>query len=278
MKKYVEFERKEPCIYLDANITYGHRREFCNAVTHPLKLSLIRPRDYFSYDERMILPVIVWLCGGAWTEMDRNVWIPELSWFAKHGYAVASVEYSVTARTRFPENVEDIKQAIRFLRAHEAEYNLDTSRIVLMGESAGGYLSALCGVTGNIRDFDKGEYLEYSSAVQAVVSWYPPVNPSLITIGGGVPQDIACPSDAGKYPDVREYLTKESPPFLILHGDADTLVNISHSEMLFEALEKTGIDTDFYVFKGAEHSDWVFDQMETKQIILDFINKHRKIK
>jgi acetyl esterase/lipase len=105
MKKYIEIERKEPCLYLDDNIVYGNRREFCNAVTKPLRLSLIRPRDYFSYDRKMILPVIVWLCGGAWTEMDRNVWIPELSWFAKHGYAVASVEYSVTARSRFTENV-----------------------------------------------------------------------------------------------------------------------------------------------------------------------------
>jgi acetyl esterase/lipase len=142
-----------------------------------------------------------------------------------------------------------------------------------MGESAGGYLSAFCGVTGNIKDFDKGGNFEYSSAVQAVVSWYPPVNPSLMTIGGGVPQDIACPPDIGKYPDIRNYITKAAPPFLILHGDADTLVNISHSEMLFEALEKAGVCVDFYIFKDAEHSDWVFDQEETKQIILNFIDK-----
>jgi acetyl esterase/lipase len=276
MRKEIQIEVREPCIYLDEGIVFGHRRQFCNAASRPLKLSLIRPRDYFSYDRKMILPVIVWLCGGAWTEMDRNVWVPELSWFAKRGYAVASVEYSVAARTRFPENIEDIKLAIRFLRAHGAEYNLDTSRIVVMGESAGGYLSALCGVTNDIKDYDKGPYAEYSSAVQAAVSWYPPVNPSLLNIGNGVPADIACPPDMDKYPDIRNYITKDTLPFLILHGDADTLVNISHSEMLYEALEKAGVETDFYVFKGAEHSDWAFDQEESKQIILEFINKHLK--
>jgi acetyl esterase/lipase len=224
----------------------------------------------------MISPVIVWLCGGSWTDMNCNVWVPELSWFAKRGYAVASVEYSVTARSRFPENIEDIKLAIRFLRAHGAEYNLDTSHIAVMGESAGGYLSALCGVTNDIKQYDQGPYAEYSSAVQAVVSWYPPVNPSLLAIGDGVPEDIACPPDMNKYPDIRTFITRDTPPFLILHGDADTLVTISHSEMLYEALEKAGIETDFYIFKDAEHSDWVFDQEETKEIILGFINKHLK--
>ncbi|EOT30597.1 hypothetical protein [Enterococcus saccharolyticus] len=117
--------RDKPVINLLPKIVYGHRMEGSNAVYRPLSLSLMRPRMSFPYDEKHTnLPVIIWLFGGSFSAMDRNVWTPELAWFAKRGYAVASIDYSVTARAKFPDQIEDVKLAIRYLKAQRVPAEL----------------------------------------------------------------------------------------------------------------------------------------------------------
>jgi len=270
MKHTFYVTSKDPVITLASEITYGQRDEWCGATWRPLKLSLMRSRQFFPYDPTETLPVIIWLCGGGFTNMDCNVWAPEMAWFAKRGYAIVSVEYSVTSRTRFPMQIEDIKQAIRFLRAHAKEYGLDTNRFAVMGESAGGYLSALAGVTGETTELDKGEFLNYSSSVQAAIAWYPITCPTQLNFD---PEIVMVPPDMKFYPDIASYITEKTPPFLILHGDADTQVPLGQSELLYETLDAAGVYTDLYVFPKAEHGDSPFVQQETKQIILDFLNK-----
>ena len=234
----------EKIITLTDGIVYGHRMEWCGSVWHPLKLSLLRPRQFFYYDEPVVLPVIVWLCGGGFTEMDRNVWIPELAWFAKKGYAVACVEYRVTARTRFPMQLEDVKLAIRWLRAHAGE----------MGKG---------------REYDHGEYLEYSSGVQGVIAFYPCTVMSELEID---PEVAALPPDTHKFTDLPGLVNEDTPPFMLLHGTKDSQVPISHSERLYEALESKGKRAEFYIFEGAEHADAPIFQESTKNRILDFMN------
>jgi acetyl esterase/lipase len=210
----------------------------------------------------------VWLCGGGFTEVDRIVWLPELVWFAKRGYAVASVDYSTTYRTQFPEQAEDVKLAIRFLRAHSADYDLDPDRIVLMGESAGGYLTTLCGLTGTRREFDRGGFESYTSEVQAAIPWYPPVRLSDMT---AEPSQVILPHDIAAFTDLTTYVTPQSPPFLILHGTGDSLVPCAQGELLHDALQQAGANPELVFLEGAEHADTAFTQREVKQIILDFI-------
>jgi acetyl esterase/lipase len=270
MKKLVKIDIKESTILLASEIVYGQKIVWCGAASMPLKLSLMRPRNFFPYDKPQILPLIVWICGGGFTEMDRNVHIPELAWFAKRGYAVASVDYSVNYRSHFPELLEDIKLAIRFLKAHGKEYNIDTSRIVLMGESAGGYLAALCGVTGKNKKFDTGGYEDHNSEVQAAIPWYPVIRTSEMDVDFS---RVTVPYDWDEYPDVTQYIHADVPPFLILHGNGDTLVPISQGELLYDALGKAGVDVEMIVIDRAEHADDAFVQPEVKQMILDYINK-----
>ncbi len=109
MIKKIQMNCDKPVINLIPKIVYGYRMEGSNAVYRPLSLSLMRPRISFPYDEKHSnLPVIVWLCGGSFSVMDRNVWTPELAWFEKRGYAVASIDYSVTARAKFSDQIEDV--------------------------------------------------------------------------------------------------------------------------------------------------------------------------
>ena len=93
---------EEPVVTLGSEIVYAQRVEWCGATWRPLCLSLMRTRQFFYYDREETLPVVLFLCGGGFSNVDRNVWMPELAWFAKRGFAVVSVDYSVTSRTRFP--------------------------------------------------------------------------------------------------------------------------------------------------------------------------------
>ena len=95
MRKELEIPAKEKVIRLTSEIVYGQRVEWCSSVYHPMKMSMIAPRQHFYYDPLdEVYPVLVFFCGGGFTEMDRNVWVPELSWYAKHGYAAGGCEGS----------------------------------------------------------------------------------------------------------------------------------------------------------------------------------------
>lgn len=275
MKKEIDVHVTERIIGLATEIEYGHRWDWCSSHYTPLKLSLLRPRRHFYYDPLTeVYPLLVFICGGGWTEMDRSVWIPELTWFAKHGYAVASVDYSVTARTRFPMQAEDVKAAIRYLRAHAEEFGINADKIVVMGESAGGYLSGLITLSGKHTEWDVGENLGVSSAVQGGVCYYPGVdmtkNPANDSPENRDPAKDFLPRDVGMYPALQNMVTPDSPPMMILQGDADTQVHYSQAELLYEALEKNGVRNEYYLIHGAEHADAHFVQEEIKEMILKF--------
>lgn len=94
------------------------------------------------------LPVVVWIHGGAWAEGTRHrLWIP---WLPQHGYALASIDYRLSAQAPFPAQLQDCKAAVRWLRAHAAEYGLDPARFAAAGDSAGGHLAAMLGTTGDV--------------------------------------------------------------------------------------------------------------------------------
>jgi acetyl esterase/lipase len=269
MIKNVQIERTGTITMLATEVVYGQRIEWSTVTYKPLYLSLMKPRLEKTYDKKVILPLVVWICGGGFTQQDRNAWLPELAWYVKQGYAVASVDYSTSYKTRFPMSAEDIKLAIRFLKAHGEEFNLNTNRIAIMGESAGGYLAAFCALTGNDKQYDKGGYGEYSSEVQAAISWYPPVHLRDIVI----PEHISLPGDLEQYPDLTRLVTKNTPPFLILHGTEDKEVPLEHGKLLHNAIEKAGVDVEMVILEGAEHTDPIMVENKTKQIILDFMKR-----
>jgi acetyl esterase/lipase len=269
MIKNVKIERTGTITMLATEIVYGQRIEWSTVTYKPLYLSLMKPRLEKIYDKKVVLPLIVWICGGGFTQQDRNAWLPELAWYVKQGYAVAGVDYSTSYRTRFPMAAEDIKLAIRFLKAHGTEFNLDTSRIAIMGESAGGYLTAFCALTGNDRQYDNGGYEEYSSEVQAAIPWYPPAHFRDME----VPKHLALPGDLKQYPDLTGLAARNVPPFLILHGTGDREVPLEQGRLLHDTLEKAGADVEMVILEGAEHTDPIMVEDETKQIILSFLKR-----
>jgi acetyl esterase/lipase len=228
------------------------------------------------------LPVVVWVHGGAWLAggKDRCPAVPLVG----KGYAVASVNYRLSQHARFPAQIEDCKAAVRWLRAHAREYNLDAEHIGVWGASAGGHLVALLGTTGGVKELEgKGGNLDRSSRVQAVVDLFGPTDflrmggghdkpdsPESRLIGGAIQQN----KDKAARANPITYVKKDAPPFLILHGDRDRTVPLGQSELLAEALRKAGVEVTFRPIEGAGHGGREFDSPANRKLIEDFFDKH----
>jgi acetyl esterase/lipase len=258
MKKTIIVEKKEPLLVLADTIVYSQRPYWCDSTANVLSLSFMAPRQYFPYDgPKKTWPVLVFLCGGGFARMDRSGWMGDLAWFAKKGYAVASVEYSTDGGSAFPQQITEVKEAVRFLRTHAGELHINPEKIAIMGESAGAYLASFTALTNGKKDYEAGGNPGVDSSVRAAIVWYTPCN-----LGGWK-----------DYPDLSTMVSKNAPPFLLLHGSADELVKPEQSEMLYAALEKAGISADLYFIEGANHADAHFVQSEVKEIMLAFLNK-----
>lgn len=230
------------------------------------------------------LPVIVWLHGGGWRLGDRRL-APDLArYYAERGFAMASIDYRLSGEATFPAPLHDVRAAIRWLRASAGQYGLDGRQIGLWGSSAGGHLAALAALVGP--DPLPGEAVERPEqpvAVQAVVDGYGPVDFLQIDAhrsGAGPAGDDAesaqlPPIKPSADPDSFEslligapiesrpdlvraaspltYARPGAPPFLILHGLADTAVPAHQSELLYAALAAHGNDVTLYLVAGENH-------------------------
>jgi acetyl esterase/lipase len=235
------------------------------------------------------LPLIVWIHGGAWLGGDKagGPAMPQL----KRGYAVASINYRLSQEAIFPAQIHDCKAAIRWLRAHAKENNLDPKRVGVWGSSAGGHLVALMGTSGDVKELEGDEgNLDQSSRVQAVCDWFGPTDfcqmaahalpdskldhdaagsPESKLIGGPIQENKDKVAKANPIP----YVSKDDPPFLIMHGDKDPLVPHHQSEILAEALRKAGVQVTFETVKGAGHG---FGGPEVIKTVEEFFDKHLK--
>ena len=228
------------------------------------------------------LPLVVWIHGGAWWAGSKEG-CPAVFLAAK-GYAVASINYRLSQHAIFPAQIEDCKAAIRWLRANAAKYRLDPAHIGVWGESAGGHLVAMLGTTGTVKELEgTGGNLDQSSRVQCVVDWFGPSD--LVTVvqhddkpGGPVAQLIGGTVEQNKEKARKAspltYVSNDSAPFLIMHGDQDNLVPLNQSEVLAKALKKAGVEAKLVVVKGNGHGGPGFGTPENRKLIEDFFAKH----
>lgn len=239
-----------------------------------LRMNLLVPRD------TSLKPAILYLPGGGFTSADYLKFHEMRSALAAAGFVVAAAEYRVVPDT-FPAPLEDGKAAVRYLRAHAADYGIDPARIAVIGDSAGGWLAQLLGTTNGEKGHDKGDFLNVSSDVQAVVSLYgisdvrnigasfpvaieqvhrsPAATEALLVNGPAFATFAGAPvtSDPAKAlaAGAMGHLDGAKPPFLLMHGSADQLVSPTQSRQLYEALRARGDRVDYVLVEGAGHGD-----------------------
>ena len=230
------------------------------------------------------VPLIIWIHGGAWMAGSKDGPSPALRFTAK-GYAVAQVGYRLSQEAKFPAQIYDCKAAVRWLRANAAKYDLDPNKFVAWGSFAGGHLVALLGTSGGVAELEGNvNDLKESSRVQAVVDWFGPTDflhigdaesdlhhdgpdsPESKLIGGAILEN----KDKAAKASPITYVSKDAPPFLIMHGDHDRTVPFNQSELLYAALKKAGVDVTFVPVKGAGHG---FGGPEAIAPVQDFLKR-----
>lgn len=237
-------------------------------------------------------PLVVWVHGGGWQNGSKAGGGPALK-LLEHGYAVAAINYRLSQHAVFPAQIEDCKAALRHLRVNAKKYKIDPDHIGVWGSSAGGHLVALLGTSGGVKELEGDNDAKASSRVQCVVDWFGPTDltkmseqskakgpidhdakdsPESKLIGGAVQQNKEKAAKANPL----TYVSKDDPPFLIFHGDADPLVPLGQSEILVDALKKEKVAVELVVLKGAKHGGAEFNTADNFKKTLAFLDKHLK--
>jgi acetyl esterase/lipase len=223
--------------------------------------------------------VVVYVPGGGFVVAAKEGALNLRTYVAESGFAVASIQYRTSRDgATYRDGVADIKAAIRYLRANAAKYAIDADRVVVWGESAGGYLAAMVGVTNHNGAFEAGADLNQSGDVQGVIDDFGASDISKMAADFDAPTQHATYTNEGliqyigKASDAKtldagiattaanplKYIQANAPPFLILHGNQDRLVSPSQTLLLHDALVAAGARSTRYVVDGAGHGDLAF--------------------
>ncbi|MFL0252881.1 prolyl oligopeptidase family serine peptidase [Clostridium neuense] len=257
---------------------------YSNAHGVELKMQIFRPWSDDTAKEKPKYPLIVFVQGSAWKFPDVYYEIPQLAQFAREGYVVATLTHRNSVEGHpFPAFLQDIKTGIRFLRKHASDYLIDPERVGIWGTSSGGNTALLVGLTGNEDRYKTEEYAEYSDSVKMVVDCFGPADFTSVLKnleymddeskkifeslrGEDTKENIERLMDINPVNHIEE--GKEYPPFLILHGNKDTDVEFSQSELMFHKLSDAGYDATLVCVDGAPHEGSFWSRE-----VLDVINK-----
>jgi acetyl esterase/lipase len=239
-------------------------------------------------------PAIVYIHGGGWSGGNRHSFRPHIEEAAKRGFVAATISYRLTQpdpntgqpQQPFPAQIHDCKAAVRWLRAHAAEYKVNPNRIGVAGASAGGHLSLLVGLTSPSDNLEgDGGHLDQSSRVQAVVNIFGPTDlvrhyetaPGAVGflkgLCHGTPEDSR---ELYERASPIRYVSRDDPPVLTLHGDKDRLVPLEQAQLLDERLQAAGVVHKLLVLAGQGHGFVGDAAQQSQQAAWEFLEKHLK--
>lgn len=231
-------------------------------------------------------PLIIWIHGGGWSGGTRKQAIPARRLRSLHPeYAVASISYRLTGQAMFPAQIEDCRQAVAWLRTSADKLNIDKNRFAVWGSSAGGHLAALVGTINEWQG--EGSNTKGKARVQAVVDYYGPTDlmalakekgfdghsrpgsPESKLLGGPI---LERANEAAKANPIR-YVSKDDPPFFIVHGKADPVVVPSQSQLLADALRSKGVQAELTFIDGAAHGGPAFLETALLERVHGFLQR-----
>ncbi|MDB9823295.1 alpha/beta hydrolase [Deltaproteobacteria bacterium] len=255
---------------------------------------------YLPNEGKGLFPLIVFVHGGGWSSGDKaSLLLGAVLKALDHGYAVVSVNYRLTIEASFPAQINDVKAAIRWIRANADTYGFNPDSIAAWGDSAGGHLVALLGTSGGIKDFEDPDLgnIEESSRIQAVVDWFGPIDllamdeqhreSGLGNANHGKetsPESRLFGKQIANIPELVDsanpetYITIDDPAFIIQHGTKDKSVPVQQSINFAGKLEKI-IGEDrviLMLIDEADHLDEKFSTQENINEILSFLDRYLK--
>ena len=262
-------------IVVERDLTYG------NVAQRELKLDLAMPAMGAGP-----FPAVIFVHGEGWRAGNRQQMNHFIEGVASLGYIGATIEYRLVPAARFPAQVEDMKAAVRWLRANADRYRIRADRIGVVGFSAGGYLASMLGVTGPSDGLEgDGGNAQVSSAVQAVVSFFGPTDFSTRDWPSALETEVIVPFLGGSFadrPDVYaraspiNYASGRAPPFLFFHGTNDELVPVDQSRRLAGKLKHHGVPSRLVELQGEAHGFSDATNQKAMQQMLDFLDETLK--
>lgn len=269
--KMFPFWQRRPEVRIVRNLEYhrvGRKR---------LKLDVYQPRDAAPGDRR---PAVLQIHGGAWVLGDkREQGIPLLTHLAANGWVGFNANYRLSPRATFPDHLVDLKRAVAWIRRHAAEFGADPDHLVVTGGSAGGHLAALVALTANDPRYQQG-FEEVDTSVRAAVPFYGVYD---FTNRSGAFDDTfrrwllephvmkaRFEDEPGKFVEASpiDRVHRGAPPFLVIHGDRDTLAPVSDARAFVERLRAVSAEPVLYAeLHGSQHAFDVFPSIRTGHVI-----------
>lgn len=271
---------------LPENVRLIRDVEYARVGGRPLYLDIYEPKKPIAKP----MPAVIWIHGGGW-RTGQKIPAPFAVQIASEGFFAVSINYRVSSEARFPAAVYDAKCAVRWIRANAAQYGVNPDRIGVSGGSAGGHLALMVGLVQDTDGLEPDFCLPgVPTNVSAVLSYYGPTN--LISMVGSAGQanrgllSLFLGASIEEAPDLYRkaspitYVSVDDPPVLMIHGDSDTVVPLSQSRELMEAL-KPRTEVQLVVVKNAGHGFAPIrqrqiqpDRAEINRISIEFFKKH----
>jgi acetyl esterase/lipase len=233
-------------------------------------------------------PVILYIHGGGWHEGDKRQIEPIISDALRAaGFMVISLNYRLGPEYPFPAQIQDLKCAVRHLRAEANRYGLDPDAIGALGTSAGGHLAALLGLTDAPSAWDVGSNPGQSSKVAAVATFYMPADLTMTYPGIELAtrEGAFGPNPSAEFMKEASsigYVTPDDAPFLFIHGIPDAHVPPEQSQILHELLVAAGVPSEVVLVQGGTHAFLAAEhpvqpsREELAALVVEFFNAHLK--
>lgn len=270
----------------EVGVRYLHDVEYARVDDVPLHLQILLPFTRNEPDK--IYPCMVFIQGSAWMEQDVWMQCAMLSGLAKKGYVIAVVQYRHSGLAPFPAQIQDARNAIRYMRVHASEYHADPDGIVVGGDSSGGHTSMFCGIAREGGELEASLFPGVSAEVKGILNYYGSVS---MMYEEGFPSTVNHHMEdspegllMGKvnlkeHPElcrkgsVECWITPEldMAPTMIVHGTKDRTIHTYQSVQLYEKMKACGKDVRLYLLEGADHGGAEYWTEEMCSLAHEFI-------
>lgn len=250
--------------------------------------------------EKTAYKAIIVIYGSAWfgNNLKQTAFETIGKQLLESGFAVIAINHRASSDAAYPAQINDVKAAIRFVRANAVKYKIDASFIGITGYSSGGHLASLAGTSNAVKEFTVGKktvdiegnignHTSVSSSVNAIVDWFGPIDMALMNECKS-PKDKNSPEAAlikdnpADNPDMIAllnpvtFIDKTDPQFIVIHGEADNVVPYCQSELFAKALKEKGLLTEFISVPQGQHGPVTFNESTFKKMTGFFLKEAEK--